>query len=69
MKGELYTAKPLDASTLSRIEQRFSQTVGEPVTLEMIVQPQLLGGIRIMLDGQLYDDTIAGQLASLGAVL
>ena len=69
MKGELYTAKPLDASTLSRIEQRFTQTVGEPVTLEMIVQPKLLGGIRIMLDGQLYDDTIAGQLASLGAVL
>ena len=53
MKGELYTAKPLDASTLSRIEQRFTQTVGEPVTLEMIVQPKLLGGIRIMLDGQL----------------
>ena len=69
MRGQLYTAKSLDASTLARIEAHFTQALGQPVSLDVILQSELIGGIKVMLDGQLYDDTIAGQLSGIGGSL
>jgi len=68
--GKLLTARLLDEQTLEATRQRFSELLGEEVTLEQSVDASLLGGIRVEIGGRVYDDTLRGQLSALkGAVL
>lgn len=56
------TARPLRDSQRSRLEQALSAQYNRPVHLNIEVDPALLGGMRIEIDDDVIDGTVAARL-------
>jgi F-type H+-transporting ATPase subunit delta len=56
------TARPLRDSQRSRLEQALSAQYDRPVHLNIEVDPALLGGMRIEIDDDVIDGTVAARL-------
>ena len=62
LPAEAVTAMPLEADQQERLRQRLSEITGFDVQLTTRVDPDLLGGLRIRMKGQLIDGSVATQL-------
>lgn len=62
LPAEATTAIPMEADQQERLRQRLSEITGFNVLLTMRVDPDLLGGLRIHMKGQLIDGSVATQL-------
>ena len=60
--GKLLSAKPLSQDQLRAIESRFTALLGGPVRLTEETDPSLLGGVRVEIDGRVYDGSLRLQL-------
>jgi F-type H+-transporting ATPase subunit b len=60
----LESAQDLDDTTREQIATAVSALVGRPVFLAVQTCPALLGGVRLRLDGHVWDGSLAGQLAA-----
>ena len=56
-------ARPLDAEQLQRLRSALSRQVGRDVALQVIVEPDLLGGVRVELGTEIFEGTVSGRLA------
>lgn len=56
------TARTLDDLTLSEISAAVAALAGQPVPLSVSLRPELLGGLRLLLEGRVWDGSLAGQL-------
>lgn len=65
LKGLLLTALPLTQSQHAAIEGRFSEMMGATVSLEVREDPSLLGGVKVELNGRVYDGSLRGQLQNI----
>ena len=61
-EGKLLSAKPLGQDQLRAIESRFTTLLGGPVRLIEETDPSLLGGVRVEIDGRVYDGSLRLQL-------
>ncbi len=61
-EGKLLSAKPLGQDQLRAIESRFTALLGGPVRLIEETDPSLLGGVRVEIDGRVYDGSLRLQL-------
>ncbi len=67
---EKRTARVESAATLpdlarTVIEAGLAQTHGPGLTTSFVVDPALIGGVRIKVGGDIYDGSIRGELAAL----
>ena len=62
LNGLLFTALPLSPAQHAAIERRFSDLLGEAVALQPREDARLLGGVRVELDGKVYDGSLRGGL-------
>ena len=60
-------AGPVGDATLRLIEDAMTKKYSRPVTATARPNPQLLAGLRIRVGSDLYESTVAGQLATLSA--
>jgi F-type H+-transporting ATPase subunit b len=58
----LETAEETDGDTLARVNEAVATVIGNHVTLAVQSRPDLLGGVRLCLGGQVWDSSLAGQL-------
>lgn len=58
-------ARPLEPEQWQRLQQALSRQVGRQVALQEVVEPQLLGGIRVELGGEVIEGTVAGRLEAV----
>jgi F0F1-type ATP synthase delta subunit len=65
LKGLLMTALPLTQTQHAAIESRFSELMGETVALEVLEDKNLLGGVKVELNGRVYDGSLRGQLQNV----
>lgn len=56
-------ARPLTEEQLRRLRAGLSRQVGRDVALQIIVEPDLLGGVRVELGTEVIEGTVAGRLA------
>lgn len=56
-------ARPLTEEQLQRLRAGLSHQVGRSVSLQIIVEPDLLGGVRVELGTEVIEGTVAGRLA------
>lgn len=57
-------AKPLDPAQRDRLSASLRKQVGREVALQEIVDPDVLGGIRVELGDDVIEGTVAGRLES-----
>jgi len=54
---------------LYAIEDLFSQKLGEPVALDVVVEGALIAGVNVVVEGVSYDGSAQGQLLKLATLL
>jgi len=62
-------AGPLGEATLRQIEATMTQRYARPVTASAQPNPKLLAGLRIRVGSDVYESTVAGQLAALSSAV
>jgi F-type H+-transporting ATPase subunit delta len=63
------TATPLSDDARTKIVEKLSKELSQPVQLEERVAPSVLGGLRLQFGDYLYDATVAGQLKDIKVAL
>ncbi|MCL2437934.1 MAG: F0F1 ATP synthase subunit delta [Coriobacteriia bacterium] len=63
------TATPLSDDARTKIVEKLTKELSQPVQLEERVAPSVLGGLRLQFGDYLYDATVAGQLKDIQVAL
>lgn len=63
--ADVTVARPLEASQLERLERGLSTAFGRDLTLNVDVDPELVGGIRVQVGDDVVDSSIASRLNDL----
>lgn len=59
------TAVKLSDAQLSQLREKLEKISGKKVMLEQKTDPDILGGVRVDLEGQLFDGSVKGRLSEL----
>ena len=59
------TAYPLSKSVIERIQKNLSNKYGKGLKIETIVDPKLLGGIKLVVNQKQVDATLAKKIDRL----
>ncbi len=65
VKGDIWSAYPLDEATKSRIEKELSAKLNKEVFLTAHEDKGLIGGIKVIIKGTIIDGSVKQQLATL----
>ena len=65
VRAEVVSSSPITEGQLTRLKAALSKTTGKTVRIETSVDPELIGGLQIHVDGKVYDTSIATQLHKL----
>ncbi len=55
----------LDSGEKEKVEQRFTKLLGKKVEASYVVDPSLIGGLRVTAAGKTYDGSVAGWLEAV----
>jgi F-type H+-transporting ATPase subunit delta len=55
-------AKPLSAEQRSRLRAALSRQVGHEVAIQEVIDPEILGGVRVELGDEVFEGTVSGRL-------
>jgi F-type H+-transporting ATPase subunit delta len=64
-QGIVYSVTPLSPEQLLALEKALSDHLGKTITLANQINQQLIGGIRIDIQGKVYDASLQDKLANL----
>jgi len=64
-RAEIEHAGPIADTTLKSIEAAMTKKYARPVTASAKANPSLLAGLRIRVGSDVYESSVAGQLATL----
>lgn len=62
-------AVPLSEAQVQRLRKVYTTRLGHPVSINVIVDPSVIGGMRIRAGSQVIDNTVVAQLRALHAQL
>ena len=68
-EGLVYTAFKLDEKTLNKLNKTISEVEGEPTELKMIVDPSIIGGIKVVVDDHIYDGSLKNKIDNMKQTL
>ena len=63
------SATPLSEERIVKFEEETTRLISEKVKLENEVDPYLIGGVKIMVNGKLIDASLRSRLKDLGSNL
>ncbi len=64
-EANVVSAVDLDPEQQEKLKKRLEEMSGKEVILRVRTDPQVLGGIRVEMEGKLYDGTVRGRLSDL----
>ena len=65
VEARVTTAKPLTEEQRRKIENKIREMTGRQPKLLQRVDPALLGGVLLEMDGKRYDNTVKSRLAAI----
>ena len=65
VEGVAMSARPLGAGELSELAVALGGRLGKSVTLKNEIDPELLGGVRVVVQSRMLDNSIRGRLDGL----
>ena len=57
-EGLIYSTLKLDQKVISQIEEKISKMENHKVELKNIIDPTLIGGVKVVISGHIYDGSI-----------
>lgn len=69
LRARVVTAQPLSSEERSRLTERLERALGLRVKLEESVDPAVLAGVRIEIEGRILDGTLRARLTRLHETL
>jgi F-type H+-transporting ATPase subunit delta len=63
--AEVQVAQPLDAARTEALQAALERAVGKPLTMRVIVDPTVVGGVRARIGDVVIDGSVARQLKQL----
>ena len=69
LRVQIATAQAFSSEERDRLTERLMRAVGQRVTLVERLEPALLGGVRLEVDGKVIDGTLRAKLEGLRALL
>ena len=69
VSAEVTSAHPLDEDQVVALKQQLRQRVGRDVTVDLSVDPQLLGGLVVRVGSQMIDSSIRTRLHALASAM
>ncbi len=63
------TAVSLDDKQLTLLKEKLEKISGKTILLKQKTDPGILGGVRVDLEGQLFDGSVKGRLSELRKIL
>ena len=67
--GTVYSVEPLKEAQISKLEDQLSALLQEKTKLKNELDPKLIGGFKILVDGRILDASIRKRLQDLGSKL
>ena len=64
-RARIETASDVDREATSKIVENLKKRYGDDLTTEFVVNPQLLGGMRIRVGSDVWDGTVRNRLERL----
>lgn len=64
-EGLIYSTKKLDEDLINVVNKKIGEIEHREVELYNIIDPTLIGGIRVVIDGHIYDGSIRTHLLKL----
>jgi F-type H+-transporting ATPase subunit delta len=55
-------AKPLSPDQRGRLQTALSRQIGRDVTIQEVIDPAILGGVRVELGDEVFEGTVSGRL-------
>ena len=68
-EGLVYSAMPLKDAEIDKIASSISKKEKEPVELKNIVDPHLLGGVKVVINDHVYDGSLKHHVEQLKSTL
>ena len=65
VEGLLYSAFPLQESTVNKIKKKISAIENHEVDLIPKIDPSLIGGVKVVINSHVYDGSIKNQLEKM----
>ncbi len=69
MSAEVTSAHPLDDNQISELKQQLRTRVGREVSVDLSVDPALLGGLVVRIGSQMIDSSIRTRLNALASAM
>lgn len=67
--GTVYSVEPLKEAQISKLEEQLTALLQEKTKLKNELDPKLIGGFKILVDGRILDASIRKRLQDLGSKL
>jgi ATP synthase F1 delta subunit len=64
-KGVIYSVVPLSEAQLASFEEKTGNLIGKKVKLDNRIDQNLIGGVRIFVEGRLIDASVKKRLSDL----
>lgn len=58
-------ARPLSEEQTTRIRAALSRSIGREITLNVVVNPAVIGGVRVSMGDEVIEGTVAGRLSDV----
>ena len=64
-KGIAFTTVPMSVDQLKTLQDKLSKTLDIALQLSNVIDPTLIGGIRVDIEGKVFDGSLLAQLTAL----
>jgi F-type H+-transporting ATPase subunit delta len=65
----VYSAFPIDAQALSKVSSALEKRFGRKLNLSVQPQPELIGGIRVVVGDEVLDTSVKARLEQMKVAL
>lgn len=69
VSAEVTSAHPLDAAQVDELKQQLRRRIGREVSIDLAVDPTLLGGLVVRVGSQMIDSSIRTRLNALASAM
>ena len=68
-EGLVYSAMPISEKEIDKITKKISEIEGCPIELKNIIDPSLIGGVKVVINDHIYDGTLKHHIENMKLTL